>query len=117
MTLFFNQDPIFILNFAIIIAIKNHPEKSGIDFSFLLCRKPAALRLPAEAAPPGNEGGCGCGDRGLRQEQAGEESLLDLLHRMAMPVLARLVDPATTQQIVGLIRGWGGKTITLYYPF
>ena len=42
---------------------------------------PAALCVPAEADPAGDEGGYGCGDRGVREERAGEESLLDLLHR------------------------------------
>ena len=41
---------------------------------------PAAVCVPAEADPAGDEGGHGCRDRGVREERAGKESLLDLLH-------------------------------------
>ena len=38
-------------------------------------------RVPAKADPAVDEGGCGCSDRGVREERVGIESLLDLLHR------------------------------------
>ena len=41
---------------------------------------PAAVRVPAEAYPAGYEGGHGCRDRGIREERAGQESLLDPVH-------------------------------------
>ncbi len=40
----------------------------------------SVLRHPAEADPAGDEGGHGCRDRGIREERADEECLLDLLH-------------------------------------
>ena len=40
---------------------------------------PAALRLPAKNNPVGDEGGCRCSDRSVREERAGPENLLGAL--------------------------------------
>jgi hypothetical protein len=41
----------------------------------------------------------------IREERAGEENHLDVLHRYCRLVLAQVLDPATAEEIVRMIAG------------
>ena len=66
---------------------------------------PAALRLPADTYPAGDEGGHRCDDQSIQEEQTCQECVLGPFVAMAGLVLTRVVDPVTDQRIGGMIMG------------
>ena len=69
---------------------------------------PASLCHPAKAHPAGNEGGCGCGDQCIRENEQTKKVFWTMFVPMTGLVLAQVPDPGTARQVAGVITGAGG---------
>jgi hypothetical protein len=63
--------------------------------------------IPAENYPTRDAFGHGCGHRSVRKNEHVKKVFWTVFVAMAGLVLARVVDPATAQQVVGIITGTG----------